>query len=742
MNQDEIKLLSRGPTFCPTPRKNTLELKTDIRILIKKIRQLEYFKDSNLNNFSNSYSLKNPSKFLVPPGRNKAVDNCCNFLFNLSDSLDNLDSQKFQNNLSKNEQNALQNLANNKNIIIKVVDKGGAFCILDKDYYIKLINEILEIEKTETFGTNSKTYTMCRQGSDENISKNLLKLLNKYPDIYSKDEIDYIYNFQHFPAQFYGLPKVHKSHIIQGAIKEQNSICVNIKCPNDLSLRPIVSGRQSATSHLSHAIEIILKPLLKHIHCDLEDELTFLSSYPKDIFKNDGVFITLDVRSMFTNIDLGLMMKAVKFWIYTFSESIESRYTQEFILEAISFLMSNNFFQFNGKLFRQKKGGAMGSECIPTLCRLSMGYLEYNKLFPSLEQKNPELVDYIKNYYIRYMDDGFLYLVNGIIDPHILLELFNNMHPSIKFDMNIQSSSISFLSLKLIRLNKKLSIDVFYKQSDSHAYLHFYSCHPRHTKTAVPFNLARRLNCIITNNDTLNDRLNEMHNFLKKRYYPEALIKNCFEKAKSLPKETLLNRKIPNENERTLNILTTYNTKNPFVNNFIRTALDLLKGDDTMRKILSSTKILWTNRQPSNLRRILCPSILNKPCGGSTKCKGPRCEICNILILCSEITFNNGKVFKISSKVSCNSKFCIYVLQCRCGLFYIGECEDFRARINLHHSQIRTPEYRNIKVVKHIFSCGHKFKATPIYLMSDESIIKRKTQEDHFIKIFEPELNC
>ena len=91
--------------------------------------------------------------------------------------------------------------------------------------------------------------------------------------------------------------------------------------------------------------------------------------------------------------------------------------------------------------------------------------------------------------------------------------------------------------------------------------------------------------------------------------------------------------------------------------------------------------------------------------------------------------------------MTCNSIFCIYVLKCKCGLIYIGECENFRARINLHVNQIAKPEYRKLYVSKHIFGCGQKFTAAPIFLMPDEALINRKVKEEHFIHLLKPELN-
>ena len=74
-------------------------------------------------------------------------------------------------------------------------------------------------------------------------------------------------------------------------------------------------------------------------------------------------------------------------------------------------------------------------------------------------------------------------------------------------------------------------------------------------------------------------------------------------------------------------------------------------------------------------------------------------------------------------------------------LTYIGECVNFRDRYNLHKNHIKNEEYRNLNVSKHIFSCRNKFKASPIFLIDSDCIIKRKTYEDKFIELYQPALN-
>ena len=55
----------------------------------------------------------------------------------------------------------------------------------------------------------------------------------------------YCYNvisFSYYASNFYGLPKIHKSKLIQNAIKEQQKEYVHIIETSDLKLRPIVAS--------------------------------------------------------------------------------------------------------------------------------------------------------------------------------------------------------------------------------------------------------------------------------------------------------------------------------------------------------------------------------------------------------------------------------------------------------------------------------------------------------------------
>ena len=76
-------------------------------------------------------------------------------------------------------------------------------------------------------------------------------------------------------SHFYGLSKIHKSKLIQNAIKEQQKEYVHITEPSDLKLRPTVAGPICSTRPLSNLTDILLKPFLLHLKSYIKDNLDF-----------------------------------------------------------------------------------------------------------------------------------------------------------------------------------------------------------------------------------------------------------------------------------------------------------------------------------------------------------------------------------------------------------------------------------------------------------------------------------
>ena len=72
----------------------------------------------------------------------------------------------------------------------------------------------------------------------------------------------------------------------------------------------------------------------------------------------------------------------------------------------------------------------------------------------------------------RYLDDVFMIWTEGLDHLKIFVYYLNNIHPTIKFTSNHSLTNVPFLDVT--------------KPTDKHQHLLSSSCHPQHTKKAIP----------------------------------------------------------------------------------------------------------------------------------------------------------------------------------------------------------------------------------------------------------------
>ena len=105
--------------------------------------------------------------------------------------------------------------------------------------------------------------------------------------------------------------------------------------------------------------------------------------------------------------------------------------------ELILLCTKNVHFMFNGEMFTQVDGVAMGSPLAPILAGIFMVELERNLI--------PILKDHL-SCWRQYVDNTICFIKNGLIE-HVLLTL-NNFHSSIKFTYETESGNkLSFLDV-------------------------------------------------------------------------------------------------------------------------------------------------------------------------------------------------------------------------------------------------------------------------------------------------------
>ena len=82
--------------------------------------------------------------------------------------------------------------------------------------------------------------------------------------------------------------------------------------------------------------------------------------------------------------------------------------------------------------------------------------------------------------------------------------------------------------------------DLFCKPTDTHQYLHKKSCHPWHTKKAIPYGQALRFCRICSEDHQYQERVGELAGWLKDRGYEESLVNKQIDRVRRLDRATLL----------------------------------------------------------------------------------------------------------------------------------------------------------------------------------------------------------
>ena len=715
------------------------------------MRLNEFFHNKD---YSNDSLLRKPSYFTPAPGREESLDNYCDFLSNLASNLEKIPVESPKDNLTRFERSALKelrDLVDACKIVIMPADKGGAVVILEADHYKRMVEDVFldpqyfeESDGNQMKATINKISALCR----------------KYSEKLTKEEISYLSRFDYKEANFYGLPKIHKSQVIKQATKEPNSEIVNIFCPCDLKIRPIVGGPASPTSHLSELVDHLLKPFMMSLPSYVKDSRDLLrqsDNWESD--SDDGYeLVTMDISAMYMNISETLGLKAITHFLTIRPELLHRRFSLEFVLDAIKLVLNNNISFFDGRYRRQIHGCAMGSHDSPPYSSLAVGYIESVSYDTLQSNHGDSYADYFKTMLRRFLDDVFIKWKLSLGPPSEIFDVMNNIDPMINFTME-SGSSVPFLDVMFrVKPNGTLTSDIFYKETDSHNYVPFTSFHPHKTLTNIPYTLARRICTIVSEPEVRDTRLQELRGFLRKKFYPETVIDSGFNRALLLNRDDLLADVSPIDASSNLPFVFTNNCANPNVLDSVRKAAEIMLPSDRMREVMSDRKIIAAKRQPRNIRSLLfrprfqvdqsssqgsviaCRDDPNRVAG-----PGQPCRCCDYLNICSTITFEgSNQPFEIRHHFTCDTSNLIYALTCgTCGANYIGQTErPLRERCGDYRRALNSQRFTQ-GVHEHLFNCGKSvFSMTPFFKIkgsTDHSTIL--VYEDMFIKRYQPKLN-
>ena len=383
----------------------------------------------------------------------------------------------------------------------------------------------------------------------------------------------------------------------------------------------------------------------------------------------------------------------------------------------------------------------------PTYANLTMAFLEVQLYKKVLEKYGEDIHDYVKNHWKRFLDDGQLFWKKSFGPIQEFVDILNSLDTNIQFTHEWSETGLSFLNIFLYKEDGKLLTDVYYKSTDSHDYMPFNSCHPRHVKENNPKTLARIICTIVTDPKRKIYRLNELKIWLLKAGYPTSLINNGFSEILNI-EQSVLRQKVTHPPENVLPFVQTHNPKNPHVYPHLLNAWNMLLSSEKYSKKFNGTRIIKSERQPKNLGAILQSSFFSteKPLWGIKKCNRSNCGTCRHLREVDTAYFDQVNLnFKIMTPFTCDSGNLIYQIVCNgCNLYYIGSTGNLRSRVSGHKSDLKSAK---MKVHRHITNCpgAHllevKFSIIPFYKCKKDNFASRIAVENYFRRKFKPQLN-
>ena len=402
-------------------------------------------------------------------------------------------------NIPKEEYDALIALSKNTDIIISRPDKGSGVIIMNRTDYLAKMENILSDTSKFKLANNQDIYKISR--TIETRVRNYLRDKVKKPGYITETQYTKFYPNGSRIGVMYGQPKVHKP----GA-----------------PLRPVCSAIGTATYDLGKYLAEVIAPAKVSSHgTDLHSTFTFVDQI-KDVDMTGLVMVSYDVRSLFTNVPLQRTIDICMDRMYR-SETITPPTIPEDVLrKLISLCVCNNTFVFDGKVYEQIDGVAMGSSLGPVLANIWMAHLEENHML--IEQSVPQPL-----HYRRYADDTFC-LFKTLEDAYSFLEFINSVDPSTKFDIEIESEQkLPFLDTVVSRVNGQQYpvISTYVKPTDKGLFYNFASFVPSKYKGNLVGTLTYRAYKIASNYNIFNVDIQKIREKFRKNGFSISFVDNC-----------------------------------------------------------------------------------------------------------------------------------------------------------------------------------------------------------------------
>ncbi len=374
---------------------------------------------------------------------------------------------------------------------------------------------------------------------------------------------------------------------------------------------------------------------------DTPDFLRKLENAPP--LPEGALLVTLDVKALYPSIPQVMGLYAVGRALKKHRPNRLAQPSNSRICKLLQHVLEMNNFVFNGKMFRQVRGTAMGTKCAPAFANIYMNRIEEKYVYTNRIQP---LIWY------RFIDDIFSVFTCSREEVQSFIDDLNE-RTGLEFTATISDTKVDFLDTTVkIDDNRKLYTTLYTKPTDTHDYLLYSSAHPKHCKNATPFSQLLRVRKICKHDtDFLVNAEMVLGNF-HRRGYPLETLKTAWNAVKGLDRNLLLVEKPPSTQtptEESFFLTTTYNPASPNLKGILSDHWDLM-GLPPHNLDIDIAQVKQGYRRCPNLKDKLCKSTIEwppsrlhtgrthwDPARAREPCTQRDCQVCPIMLATGRI---------------------------------------------------------------------------------------------------------
>ena len=421
----------------------------------------------------------------------------------------------------------LNSLKKDTSIKVCRLDKGNGVAILRTDDYYKKLNKIvLDRSKFKyvDFDVNCDV-DLCKSAPWIRKEESIKYYIRTYLSAISSDSKSLMPTGSG-PGRLYGMAKVHK-----------------IGCP----LRPVNSMLGTAEYKLAKWLDNLIKPHIPDEYT-VNSTKNFIQKF-QDFDIRDGDFcVSFDVESLFTNVPLSEVIRDICNYFFEHHEdyfrptSPLNKYQKELtkpILSKLLHLCTEGMFLYNGHLYQQIDGVAMGSPLGPTLANWFLGSIE-KRIF------NLSSVNCFPKFYVRYVDDVFA-VFNCDTDRDQFFDLLNKQHSNLRFTVELADGTLPFLDVEIDVQGDNVSTWVYRKSTYTEVLLSFNAIAPLQWKRSLISCLLHRASVVCSSDYLFQCEVGKLKTMFLKNNYPLRFFNNVLSSFMRSHSQSL--HELPDESE-------------------------------------------------------------------------------------------------------------------------------------------------------------------------------------------------